>query len=40
MTDSNGQTQGSFSASAPGTYTVQATAVGILINQTASSEVQ
>jgi hypothetical protein len=40
MTDSNGQTQGSFSASAPGTYTVQATAGGVIINQTASIEVQ
>jgi hypothetical protein len=39
-TDSNGQTQGSFSASTPGNYTIQATAGGVIINQTASIVVQ
>jgi hypothetical protein len=39
-TDASGQATGSFSASAPDTYTVQATADGVTINQTAAIIVQ
>jgi hypothetical protein len=38
-TDANGQAVGSFSASAPDSYTVQATADGVTINQTATISV-
>ncbi|HET8634205.1 MAG TPA: Ig-like domain-containing protein [Gemmatimonadales bacterium] len=38
-TDENGQAVGSFSASVPDTYTVQATAGGVTINQTAAISV-
>lgn len=39
-TDSNGQAVGSFSASSADTYTIQATANGVTINQTAGVTVQ
>jgi hypothetical protein len=39
-TDADGQAVGSFSASSPDTYTIQATAGGVTINQTAAIIVQ
>jgi hypothetical protein len=39
-TDAGGQAVGSFSASSPDTYTIQATAGGVTINQTAAIIVQ